>query len=588
MKTISKKIQLIFITMIIIVSCGKDFLDQKAIGALDQDLLANDKGVFGLLVGSYSSLSGVGSGTLQWASSGDNWVFGSVVGGDANKGSNDGDQGDIQPLQRFVTATASNSYIRDKWVWNYDAINRCNIVLRQIPLADDITAENAKIYTAEARFLRGHYHFQAKITWKNVPYVSDDNKDVVLGNETDIWSKIEEDFLFAYQTLPETQPQVGRANKWAAASYLAKTYLYQGKWQAANDLLTTIIANGKTAGGIKYALLPEYHSNFIPTSRNTSEAVFQIQMSVDDGSPGNEHGNLGTQLNFPYGGAAPIGCCGFFQPSLDLGNSYQVDGRGLPLSTADAITLGKIRELKTDLNVQTADPFTPDTVGLDPRIDWTMGRRGIPFLDYGDHAGFNWIRDQAYAGPYAAIKTVPPKSGGRGSNTGNWGSDQTSNINYNLIRYADVLLFAAEAAVELNNLTLARTYVNMVRQRASNSAAFVKRNDGTNAANYRIGLYTAADFSTQEAARSIVHFERKLELAMEGHRFFDLARWSTTEFVSTLQNYVNYEAQYLGWAKPANIKIIADNAFYAIPQSAIDQSVLAGQPAAIKQNPNHN
>ena len=586
MKIISKKIQFIFLAMIIVVSCGKDFLDQQPIGALDQDLLANDKGVFGLLVGSYSSLSGVGSGTLQWASSGDNWVFGSVVGGDANKGSNDGDQGDIQPLQRFVTATASNPYIRDKWIWNYDAINRCNIVLRQIPLAKDITTANATIYSAEARFLRGHYHFQAKITWKNVPYVSENNKQVVLGNDTDIWDKIQADFLYAYQNLPETQPQVGRANKWAAAAYLAKVYLYRQNWQAANDLLAMIVANGKNSGGTSYALLDKYHSNFDPTLRNTSEAVFQIQMSVDDGSPGNEHGNLGDQLNFPYGG--PIGCCGFFQPSLDLANSFQVNGRGLPISTADAITLASIRELKTDLNVQTADAFTPDTVGLDPRIDWTIGRRGIPYLDYGNHIGFNWVRDQAYAGPYAPIKTVPPKTGGRGTPTANWGSDQTSNINYSLIRYADVLLWAAEAAVELNNLTAARTYVNMVRQRAQNPNGFVKKSDGTNAANYRIGLYSAADFSSQVVARAIVHFERKLEFGMEGHRFFDVARWSSPEFISTMQNYVNYEGKYLGWAKPANIVVIADNAFYAIPQSAIDQSVVSGQPAAIKQNPGHN
>ena len=576
------KIFIVVLGIAFVVSCSKSFLDNKPIGVLDQNILSDLNGVQGLLVGAYSLLDGNGGGVNQWSASGDNWVYGSVVGGDANKGSNAGDQGDIEPLQKY-NALANNGYPEGKWKLLYNAINRCNVTLQTLAKATSVSDADRKTITAETKFLRAHYHFEAKRMWNNVPFVDENNKAKALANTADIWPLIEADFQFAFENLPETQAQVGRANKWAAATYLAKVKLYRKDFTGAKTIFDNVIANGKTAGGKKYALNPLFHDNFDYSTKNSAEAVFQIQYSVNDGSAGNDNGNYGNQLNYPYG-TGPVGCCGFFQPSLDLGNSYKVTAAGLPnVDTYNA------NPILTDLGKKTADAFTPETGPLDPRIDWTIGRRGIPYLDWGVHIGDDWIRDQAFSGPYAPIKNVFKKSqkgSGSGTATSNWGSDQTNTINYNIIRFADVLLMAAECEVEVGSLTKALDYVNQVRTRAANPDGFVQNAAGTApAANYKISNYTLTEFNNKDNARKLVRFERKLELAMEGHRFFDLVRWN--EYVTTLNNYVKNEEKLLGWPGGINkVTVKASNGYFKIPQSQIDQSVLTsgGTPLLI-QNP---
>src|SRR6185295_4103530 len=118
-----------------------------------------------------------------------------------------------------------------------------------------------------------------------------------------------------------------------------------------------------------------------------------------------------------------------------------------------------------------------------------------------------------------------------------WSSTVTA-INVNIIRFSDVILWLAECEVEGGDLNKARDYVNMVRGRAANPLGFVKNANGTPAANYKIGLYIAP-WTDQALARKAVHFERKLEFAMEGHRFFDLVRWGEAE--ATLNKYLDYE-----------------------------------------------
>lgn len=584
------KISILVLGIAFVISCSKSFLDYKPLGVLDQKLLTDSNGVKGLLVGAYSLLDGNGGGVSAWQASGDNWVYGSVVGGDANKGSNSGDQGDIEPLQKY-NALANNPYPEGKWKLLYEAISRCNTTLKILASASDIPDASKKTIAAEARFLRAHYHFEAKRMWNNIPYVDEKNTAKALANTADAWPLIEADMQFAYNNLPEAQAQVGRANKWAAAAYLAKIKLYRKDYTGAKTVFDNVIANGKTSDGKKYALNALFHDNFDYSTKNSAEAVFQIQYSVNDGSAGNDNGNYGNQLNYPYG-TGPVGCCGFFQPSLDLGNSYKVTATGLPIDVDNY----NATPLTTDLGKKTADAFTPDTSPLDPRIDWTIGRRGIPYLDWGVHIGDDWVRDQAFSGPYAPIKNVFKKSqkgAGSGTATSNWGSDQTNAINYNIIRFADVLLMAAECEVEVGSLTKAMDYVNQVRKRAQNPAGFVKKDDGTNAANYVIGLYTASNFSTKDNARKLVQYERKLELAMEGHRFFDLVRWGT--FQTVLSNYVKNEEKFLGWPggdpaknKPSNVTVKATSNYFAIPQSQIDQSVLsAGTDPLLKQNPGY-
>ncbi|MEN9686540.1 MAG: hypothetical protein RLZZ28_2326 [Bacteroidota bacterium] len=564
----------------IIVSCGKSFLEHKPLGALDENVLANKAGVEGLLIGAYSILDGYGAGG-NWDASGSNWVYGGVVGGDAHKGSDAGDQGDIVPMEKYA-ATSTNGYFNNKWRTVYEGVARCNNTLKILAKATDITAADVTRITAEARFLRAHYHFEAKKMWGNVPYVDEKNTELKPTNTADIWANIEADFQFAYSNLPETQDKIGRANKWAAGAYLAKTKMFRKDFAGAKTVLAAVIASGKNSLGTKYALNARFDASFDADTKNSAEAVFSVQYSVNDGANG-DNGGWGDVLNFPYTGG-PGGCCGFYQPTQDLVNSYQTDAvTGLPISLDNNFPTGGynvIRTVKNDEGLLSTDPFTPETRSLDPRLDWTVGRRGIPYRDWGPHPGQQWIRDQAYSGPYAPIKNTYKKSQeGVLTDKSFWTSGVTAN-NYTLIRFADVILWAAECEVEIGSLVQATAYVNQIRQRASNPAGFVKKADGTNAANYVIGLYPT--FADQATGRKAVKFERKLELAMEGHRFFDLARWGDTQ--ATLQAYVNYESTLRAFLKGVTVK--ATSNLFPIPQAQIDQSS-AGGKATLTQNPGY-
>lgn len=587
MKKIAFSILSLATVGVITWSCSKSFLDRKPLGGLDATTLANKKGVEALLVGAYSVLDGFinGGGIFLggWQSSGTNWVYGSVVAGEAHKGSDAGDQPDINPIETF-TSTATNGYYGVKYNLVYEGVARSNSVLKQLAASTDVSAADATRITAEARFLRGHYHFEAKKMWNMVPYVDENVTDFNLKNDADIWPLIEADLKFAYDNLPEVMSQKGRVNKWAAGAMYAKALMFQRKYTAAKPILDAIYSTGKNAQGQKYALLAKFADNFNADTKNSTESVFAVQYSVNDGSNGGDNGGWGEVLNFPYTGG-PGTCCGFFQPSQDLVNSYQVDATsGLPNPAGYNST-----EVKNDQNLRSNDPFTPETGTLDARLDWTVGRRGIPYLDWGKHPGYNWIRDQAYSGPYAPIKNTYYKSQEKIKTDATfWTSGVTAN-NYTLIRFADVILWLAECEVEGNNLEKARQLVNEVRARAANPAGFVL--DGAvPAAAYKVGLYTTP-FASQAAARDAVRFERKLEFGMEGHRFFDLVRWQVAAAeVNRILDYnggvsnpsINNKRPYMTQANFTAGK----NEYFPIPQSAIDRSV-SGGVANIKQNPGY-
>ena len=214
--------------------------------------------------------------------------------------------------------------------------------------------------------------------------------------------------------------------------------------------------------------------------------------------------------------------------------------------------------------------YVEDTGNLDPRLDWSVGRRGIPYLDWGDHTGQDWIRDQSYAGPYSPKKQVYKKSQENASFTevGNWTSGYTAN-GIRMIRYADILLLAAECQARTSSGDLGLAYVNQVRNRAANPAGFVKEADGTtDAANYVISPY--ASFSGQANALEAILMERKLELGMEGHRWFDLKRWGTS--TTAINAYLTY-SKTLGLTYiTGSTSYDASNDTYPIPQRQIDIS----------------
>ena len=595
----------IFLTITICISCKRDLVIPPS-GVLNNEVLSNKAGVDGLLVGAYSLLRGYNpavpnDGVRQWTQAASNWIYGSVVADDAHKGSVSYDQPEIASMSSYNT-TPVNTYLNDKWISLYAGVQRANDVLRILPLVKDksLSTEQSKQINAEARFLRGFYLLELAKMYKNIPFIDETvtysagNGNV--SNKESVWPKIEADFMAAIAVLPQSQIQPGRVNVWAAKSFLAKAYMFQHKYTEANVLLKDIMTNGVNSSGVKYQL-GRYSDNFNASTKNGSESVFAVQFTVHDGANG-LNGNSGDLLNFPSGG--PATCCGFFQPSFSFVNAFKTDAvTGLPLFDTYNNT-----DLKNDQGLVTSDPFTPTTDPVDSRLDWTVGRRGVPYLDWGVHPGKSYITTQDEGGPYSPIKNVyyNAQQAATSDNGGGWAPGQASSNNYNVLRYADVILWAAECEVEIGSLATAESNVNLVRARAANPSGWVhtyidnnnpsKGFTNTPAANYKTGLYNG-QFSAkgQAYAREAVRFERRLEFGMEGHRFFDLQRYDNgTGYMSNVLNaYIQHELNvpkfnpiiYVGATfKKGKTEI------YPIPQIQIDLSNIGGK-ANLIQNPNY-
>jgi len=589
MKSLKNKLLLlggIVVTLLVITACEK-FLDKPPLGTLSPEVMATEKGVQGLLIGAYSMVDGEGAAGDGFASGASNWILGGVTSDDAYKGSDPTDVGEAAPMEQWTTLTPTNSAIPQKWKLCYSGAQRCNDVIRTLPLAADIDADLATTITAQARFLRAFYHFELKKIFGNIVYADENLTLDNTTNQVDVWPNIEADLNFAADNLPETFGEVGRVNKWAAKALLAKCYMYEHKYSDAYTLLKDIIANGKTTKGEKYALMPHFFSNFNPAQKNSAESVFAAQTSVQDGSSvdwgGDPNGNYGDILNFPYSGG-PGACCGFYNPSQDLADAYKTDANGLPL--LDTWYSGN----------HVSDVVTPYTGTLDPRIDWTMGRKGIPYLDWGKHPGDAWIRNPGADGHFSPIKNVyaaSQKDSYTDVGSAYWGPTELVANNVNIIRFSDVLLWAAECAADANDLPAAMGYVNQVRSRASDASGWVYSDGSYNAststytggetpaANYKIGLYTS--FPSKDYAVKAVQFERRIELAMEGQRFFDLVRYGTAGTV--LNAY--YDRYRAIMPLKANAHWTAGkNEVFPIPQGEIDNLNSDGVTRLV-QNPNY-
>jgi hypothetical protein len=261
-------------------------------------------------------------------------------------------------------------------------------------------------------------------------------------------------------------------------------------------------------------------------------------MTVNDGSNG-QNDDAGDVLNFP-GGGTYSSCCGFYTPSYHLANAFKVDANGLPMFQIDNATGFPTYDnvnLGNDHGVGAGTAYTPTSEAIDSRLDWTVGRRGIPYLDWGLGGGEPWTRGDLV--PYVPIKNVFYHSAQATTTDtqGGWAGSQGVANNYNIIRFADVILWRAECYIlgSAPNLALAEADVNTVRARAANPTGWVhtyvdnsdpsKGFTNTPAANYKVGLYTGQFTANGKAyALAALITERQLEFGMEGHRFFDLQR----------------------------------------------------------------
>jgi hypothetical protein len=330
------------------------------------------------------------------------------------------------------------------------------------------------------------------------------------------------------------------------------------------------------------------------SNENGPETILAYQASANDGEPNGNNANYGERLNFPHSGS-PLGCCGFHQASQNLINFYRVDAAGLPLALSDA-----------NWNTSDVEFEAGNMARVDPRLDWTVGRDGVPFKDWGTHEA-GWIRAPAYGGLYSPKKNIHEDASGAESNVG-WVPTQLNSVNIHIFRYADMLLLLAEAEVEAGVLENARAIVNEIRARAGataqgcgfppdpgNRTQLLARYAGCNGdsriavpindasitwADYEVGQYATA-WTDQAFARNAVRSERRLELAMEGQRFFDLRRWGNAE--SVLNAYVTVERNRRPYLTAASA-FASRHMLYPIPSLQIELSEVDGTPR-LTQNP---
>jgi len=590
-----KKIFIILVTLSMMTFSCDSFLDKVPQGSTSEDVFYNEKGIDALLTGCYGMVKGSALWTVSWGASIQNWTYGSAASDDAYKGSELTDQIPVNEIERWEVPT-TNNYPADKWRLCIGmGVNRCNTVLNVIAKSEGLSESFKKEAIAEARFLRGLFYFEARLVFGDqIPLIPEDkmNTAAEISNVNApgaVLDFIIADLKAAADNLPATQAQPGRCTKYAAMALAARAYLQDLKYAEAKPLLDAIINSGQ------FSLMPNFFDNYRIVTNNNAESIFEIQSAVNDINE-SLNGEMGIGLNWPHG--SDIGmCCGFHQPSQNLANAFKVDANGLPLFNTFNDT-----DLKNDQGIASDADFVPATDALDPRIDWTMGRRGIPYLDWGINRGRDWVRYQPNGGPYMPVlKPFFYKSQRNTlSTTTGWQTGINAN-NYRYIRYAHVLLWRAECAAAEGDLATARNYVNMIRDRADNEVVMGKVNitklppavypwgapgdvDFTQpAANYQIGQYAA--FTDANEAMRAVQWELRLEFATEGMRFFDLRRWDKAtvgrvDMAATLNAFAQGDLRIRDFMRGATFT--ETDKYQPVPQTQLDL-----QPGVLEQNPGY-
>ncbi|WP_160164083.1 RagB/SusD family nutrient uptake outer membrane protein [Nafulsella turpanensis] len=436
-----------------------------------------------------------------------------------------------------------------KWRNNVIGIARVN---RAISSIKALEAEDYPKQTrlGEMHLLRGHFHFLLKRDFNRIPFLTEeDNPSEVSNTEytsEELWGLIEEDLLFAYENLPGPgEIEDGRVNKYTAAAYLTKLYVQTEQWQKAIEMANVVMSG-------PYSLLPEFEDLATIEGENGPEVLFAIQFSRGNAQlngavfPNHNWSNL---LNGPRG---PYTGDGFYLASQNLANVFRTSEEGLPLFDT----------FNNDI-VTGADYTEP----LDPRIDFTFGRIGIPWKDAGVFDE-TWIRNSTFFPEGRSGKKHILSPNDPAINAPGTGPHAASGLNYIYIRYADVLLWKAEALIESGgSLEEARDLINQVRSRAINST-YVQKLDGSgDAANYVISTYDTP-FPNQQYAREALRTERRLEFAMEGHRYYDLVRWGIVEEV--MDRYFEVEVERAPHLEGEVLDFNGNQIYLPIPQEEID------------------
>lgn len=553
--------------MTFLTACN-DFLDeQKPQGTVDNELLKDPQYVDNLIIPAYAiwiSAEDINSSFSMW-----NY---DVRSDDAYKGGNGTEDGDVfhaLEVSQGIMTTAWN--ISDMWQRLYNCISRANAALALLDNVDEATYPQKEQRMAEMRFLRGHGHFLLKQLYKKIPFAIDENmapeeynnlKNTTYTNDEG-WQIIADDFKFAFDHLPAHQDDKGRPTRAAAAAYLAKTYLYKAYRQdneATHEV--TSISMEDLAKVVEYTepsimmeggydLETDFHNNFRPEPQyeNGVESIWAMQYSFNDGTK-NGNCNWSFGLIVPNIPGVTDGGCDFYKPSQNLVNAFRTDNDGHPY-------IGTFNDKDYDMSLDYADPRLFLTVGI-PGLPYEFNRNYIM-----DKTAV-WSRSNGLYGYYVTLKhNVDPdceylvKGGWRGSP-----------MNHIVLRYADVLLMRAEALIQLGSgIPEAMNIINRIRNRAKSSMGMISDYEQLYGVHIAVEPYNGS-YSQEEAFKLLQH-ERRVELALESDRFFDLVRWG--EAARVLNKYYAEEASkcaiYSGASFTAN-----KNEYLPIPFAQISAS----------------
>ncbi len=502
-----------FFSTAFLASCN--FLDETPQGIMTDEEVKTQ--IEGLVTTAYSAL-----GNDHYDVPFSLWPYGNVRSDDAYKGG--GDLNDIGVFHFYeISQNIQPTFAEPDKLWFscYQGISRANNALR---LLKESSFEKKNERMGEMYFIRGHFYFMLKQVFGHIPFVDENTPDNeyektpnTLPNDEQ-WAWIVSDFKKAYDLLPTSQPQKGRADKYAAATYLAKAYLYKAYRQDESNNVTSIDATDleqvltytNEVMASSYGLEDDFAFNFLPGAyENGKESIFAIQFSHEDGTA---YGRLnwGDVLSTPMG----LGCCDFHKPSQNLVNAFK--------------TTNGIPQFDTYNNAN----YNASSDKADPRLFHTVAIPGLPYK-YNTNRIYqeDWNRNINIYGVYASLKENVDPDCPCFKNINPFRGNSKNRI---VLRYADVLLMRAEALIELNRQNEALTLINQVRQRAKQSTSLIGY-----ATNVEIEPYTSASW-TQEYARKALRWERRLEFAMEGQRFFDLVRWGIADEV--INSYYTSEA----------------------------------------------
>jgi hypothetical protein len=551
-------------------SCSEEFLDFTPTGVVGDEDLNTVENAEKMVISAYAAMGNDGLLAHQYQ---DMWVYGSVRSDDAYKGGGGiGDQFDSHLVEVFSVNTPANGNANLMWTYLYAAISRANDAIRRInQFTEDEYMAGAGVSKAERiaemRFLRGHMEFILKVLYKYPVYI-DENvaKDEVINvsnkelTDQEGWAYIADEFRAGVNALPDNQGDEGRPTKNAARAYLAKVLLYKAYVQNDNHQVTSIntaelqevvdlISDIEATG--EYALYDDFAKNFLWEYESGVESVWAIMRSINDGSV-EGRGNFSTGLTSSMGPG--YGCCSFNHASQDLANAFKTDANGLPV---DDFNAGDQIEEAADV---LANP-------MDPRIAHTFGIIGLPFKYDPER-----IFDETYArvpGVYGHKLGMKDQELPSSPAFRQYQAFFSISRNTDQIRYGDLLLMKAEALIELNQLGEALTIINDIRTRAGSTASLSRISDvnGNPTGNWNIGTYTT--LGSQDDARKILRRERRLELAFESKRFFDLVRWGIAE--ETLNAYFANESQIRPYLSDGNFTAGRDE-YLAIPEQQITVS----------------